>query len=188
MSTVGVSSRRKEGPEKLCGVAKYIDDYKLPGCLYGVTLRSSIPYGQIKNIRFDPKFPWDECVIARAEDIPGRNYVALIEEDQPLLAEKRVMHAMEPILIVGHPVRQSAYQALRHIQVDYDEKRPVLSMEESIDLEQVLYSSDNVFKRCLIEKGDIAAGTSGADFVVEGEYRVPYQEQAYIENNGIAVW
>ncbi len=38
MSTVGVSSRRKEGPEKLCGVAKYIDDYKLPGCLYGVTL------------------------------------------------------------------------------------------------------------------------------------------------------
>ncbi len=188
MSTVGVSSRRKEGPEKLCGVAKYIDDYKFPGCLYGVTLRSSIPYGQIKNIRFDPKFPWDECVIARAEDIPGRNYVALIEEDQPLLAEKRVMHAMEPILIVGHPVRQTAYEALRHIEVDYDEKRPVLSMEQSVDVEQVLYSSDNVFKRSLIEKGDVGAGTAGADFVVEGEYRVPYQEQAYIENNGVAVW
>ena len=60
-----------------------------PDASTGVTLRSSIPYGQIKNIRFDPKFPWDECVIARAEDIPGRNYVALIEEDQPLLAEKR---------------------------------------------------------------------------------------------------
>ena len=188
MSAVGVSSRRKEGPEKLCGVAKYIDDYKLPGCLYGVTLRSSIPYGLITNIRFDPKFPWDECVIARAEDIPGRNYVALIEEDQPLLTKKQVMHAMEPILVVGHPVRQTAYEALRHIEVHYEEKRPVLSMEESIDLEQVLYSSDNVFKRFLIEKGDTGAGTAGADFVVEGVYRVPYQEQAYIENNGVAAW
>ena len=95
---------------------------------------------------------------------------------------------MEPILIVGHPVRQTAYEALRHIEVDYDEKRPVLSMEESIDLEQVLYSSDNVFKRVMIEKGDVGAGTAGAEFVVEGEYRVPYQEQAYIENNGVAVW
>ena len=186
MSTVGTSSRRKEGPEKLCGAAKYIDDYKLPGCLYGVTLRSSIPYGFIKKIRFDPKFPWDECVIARAEDIPGENYVALIEKDQPLLTETRVMHAMEPILIVGHPVRQTAYEALRYIEVDYVEKRPVLTMAESIDLEQILYSSDNVFKRFLIEKGD--AGSVGADFVVEGEYRVPYQEQAYIENNGVAVW
>ncbi len=114
--------------------------------------------------------------------------MALIEEDQPLLTEHRVMHAMEPILIVGHPVRQTAYEALRHIEVDYEEKRPVLSMEESIDLEQVLYSSDNVFKRLLIEKGDIGAGTSAADFLVEGEYRVPYQEQAYIESNGVAVW
>ena len=188
MLAVGVSSRRKEGPEKLCGVAKYIDDYHLPGCLFGVTLRSSIPHGTIKNIRFDPKFPWDDCVIARAADIPGQNYVDLIEHDQPLLAEERILHAMEPILLIGHPVRAIAYQALEHIEVDYQESEPVLSMEDSIALRQVLYRFDNVFKRILIEKGDTGAGMAKSDFIVEGEYRVPYQEQAYIENNGVAAW
>ncbi len=49
MPLVGQSPRRKEGPEKLCGLAQYIDDYDLPGCLYGVTLRSSIPYGTISG-------------------------------------------------------------------------------------------------------------------------------------------
>ena len=27
-----------------------------------------------------------------------------------------------------------------------------------------------------------------ADVIVEGEYRVPHQEQAYIENNGVIAW
>ncbi|HEX9726142.1 MAG TPA: xanthine dehydrogenase family protein molybdopterin-binding subunit [Vicinamibacteria bacterium] len=188
MIAVGVSSHRKEGPEKLCGVAKYIDDYKLPGCLFGVTLRATIPHGTITNIRFDPDFPWHECVIARAEDIPGENVVKLIEEDQPLLTEGRILHAMEPILIVGHPARDTAYQALGHIAIDYQEKTPVLSLEESIALKGVLYAPDNVFKRILIEKGDIGSGLATADAIVEGEYRVPYQEQAYIENNGVAAW
>jgi len=188
MVTVGVSSRRKEGPDKLCGVAKYIDDYKLPGCLFGVTLRSTIPHGTITNLRFDPEFPWHEYVIARAKDIPGRNVVALIKEDQPLLTEKRIMHAMEPILILGHPARDAAYQALDHIEVDYQETAPVLSIEDSIARHEVLYASDNVFKHILIEKGDVEAGIAAADAVVEGEYRVPSQEQAYIENNGVAAW
>ena len=45
MSSVGENSRRKEGPDKLTGVAKYIDDYHLPNCLHGVTLRSTIARG-----------------------------------------------------------------------------------------------------------------------------------------------
>lgn len=188
MIAVGVSSRRKEGPEKLSGVAKYIDDYKLAGCLFGVTLRSTIPHGRITNIRFDPDFPWHEFTVARVRDIPGQNVVALIEDDQPLLTETRVLHAMEPILILGHPVRDMAYQALGRIHVTYDQEPSVLSIEDSLALKEVLYSSDNVFKHIRIEKGDIEAGMEAADLIVEGEYRVPHQEQAYIENNGIAAW
>ena len=66
MSSVGESSRRKEGPEKLTGAAKYIDDYELPGCLHGVTLRSSIARGAIRDIRFDPDFPWEDVVVVTA--------------------------------------------------------------------------------------------------------------------------
>ncbi|MFQ5791037.1 MAG: xanthine dehydrogenase family protein molybdopterin-binding subunit, partial [Acidobacteriota bacterium] len=188
MSAVGVSSRRKEGPEKLCGLAKYIDDYRLPGCLYGATLRSAIPHGVIKAIRFERGFPWDEYVIATARDIPGENYVALIEKDQPLLAEKRIMHCQEPILVVGHSTREKAYQALNHIEIEYEELAPLFDIDEALASKQILYPPDNVFKSFVIEKGNLAAGMAQADFVVEGEYRVPHQEQAYIENNGVAAW
>ncbi|MFH1725716.1 MAG: xanthine dehydrogenase family protein molybdopterin-binding subunit [Elusimicrobiota bacterium] len=188
MPAVGANARRKEGPAKLCGAAKYIDDYDFPGCLHGATFRSSIPYGKIKSVRFDPKFPWREFVTVTAKDIPGKNSILLLEADQPLLAHKRVTHAMEPIALVAHPVRQKAYEALEHIQVDYEEMDPVLSIEESLAKKQVLYGADNVFKRYEIKRGDARKALKAANVVVEGTYRVPHQEQAYIENNGMAAY
>lgn len=188
MPSVGESVRRYEGPEKLCGLAKYIDDYDFPGCLYGATYRSTLAHGLIKNIRFDPDFPWGECVVATAKDIPGKNEVALIENDQPLLADVKVMHPLEPIVLVAHPCRQKAYQALDHIHAEYEELKPVFDIQDSLRAEQVLYAPDNVFKKFLIEKGNVTKGFAEADFIVEGEYRVPHQEQTYIENNGMAAY
>ena len=185
---VGSSPPRREGPDKLCGRARYVDDYPFPGCLHGVTLRSTIPHGRIRRLHFDPAFPWRDFVVATAADIPGHNYVALMENDQPLLASGKVMHAMEAIALVAHPVRQTAYDALAHINVEYEELPAVLTMEESRADKQVLYGTDNVFKRYLIEKGDVEGALARAEVVVEGEYRVPHQEQAYIETNGMAAW
>ena len=108
MPSVSESFLRKEGPEKLTGVAKYIDDYPLPGCLHAVTLHSSIARGVIKKIHFDPAFDWDGVTVVTAKDIPGQNYVYLLEVDQPLLAEHQIRHAQEPILIIGHPDRANA--------------------------------------------------------------------------------
>ena len=33
MRAVGRNATRREGPAKLAGTARYIDDYHLPGCL-----------------------------------------------------------------------------------------------------------------------------------------------------------
>ncbi len=188
MSAIGQNAARREGPQKLCGLARYVDDYVLPGCLHGVTLRSSIPSGTIRAVRFDPAFDWREFVIAMARDIPGRNNVALIEDDQPLLADGRVMHAMEPIALIAHESREQAYAALRHISVEYEPLDPVLSIDESLALKQRLRGDDNIFKDIHISKGDLDAGFAAADLIVEGEYHVPHQEHAYIENNGIAAF
>ena len=185
---VGASVSRTDAPQKLTGAAKYIDDYKLPGCLHGATLRTTIAHGRIKKISFDPAFPWGECCVARAADIPGANNVLFIEADQPLLTEDKVMHPMQPILIVGHPDRAQAYEALGRITVEYEEEEPVLSIEDSLAKKRLLRGEDNVFKKFLIEKGSVDEGFAGADRVVEGEYRVPHQEQAYIENHGMAAW
>ncbi|MBI4676954.1 MAG: xanthine dehydrogenase family protein [Elusimicrobia bacterium] len=185
---VGRSIPRVDADEKLRGAAKYLDDNRLPDCLYGVTVRSTIAYGTVKSIEFDPCCPWKDTVIARAVDIPGENCVAAIEADQPLLAPGRVMHPMEPILLVAHPDRNMVWQAPRHVKITYEEMEPVLSIEDSLSAKQLLRGQDNVFKSYLIEKGDIKKGFAAAEYIVEGEYRTPPQEHAYIEPHAMAAW
>jgi CO/xanthine dehydrogenase Mo-binding subunit len=181
MASVGTSSRRKEGPEKLTGDARYVDDLPLEGALHGVTLRSPVARGVLRGLRFDPSFDWSSVVVATAADIPGENSVLLIEKDQPLLVSGEINHLEEPILVLGATSRARAYEALRRIEVLCEEREPVLSMERAL-------AEGAVFKRFDIVKGDVEAGFRAADVVVEGEYRVPHQEQAYIETNGIAAW
>src|SRR5688572_10491216 len=176
--SVGKNEPRRDGPAKLTGRAKYLDDLDIPGCWHGVTVRSSAPHARIKSISYDPAFPWKECVVVTAADIPGKNVVALIEPDQPLLADGVVRHREEAIVLIAHPDRAAAYEAAKRVKIEYEPLPPVFDMEKS----------DKVFKKFLIERGDLGAGFAAADVVVEGEYRTPSQEQAYIENNAVAAY
>jgi CO/xanthine dehydrogenase Mo-binding subunit len=182
---VGQNVLRKEGFEKLTGAARYVDDFKLDGMLFGKTIRSTIARGRIKRIEFRPTYDWSQIVVADYRDIPGDNYVALIENDQPLLAETDVRHYDEPILLIAAASKSALEAAARHILIEYDELPAVLTIEESLAGPEVIYGSDNVFKRFLIGRGDIDEGFAAADRIVEGEYRVPHQEQLYIEPQGM---
>ncbi|MFN2624424.1 MAG: ATP-binding protein, partial [Chthoniobacterales bacterium] len=53
---------------------------------YGRTIRSTIPCGRIVDVR--PRLPTPGFTIVSSADIPGRNVVALIDDDQPALAER----------------------------------------------------------------------------------------------------
>jgi CO/xanthine dehydrogenase Mo-binding subunit len=188
MASVGSNPPRKEGPQKLCGLARYVDDVSLPGCLHGVTLRSPIAAGRLEAIEFDADFPWDECVTATAADIPGKNVVMLIDDDQPLLVERIIRHHAEPIVLVAHEKRDLAWAALDHVHVRTRQQPAVLTMDDALRAEYIVHAPENCLKTLHIEKGDVEAALRRADFVVEGTYQVPAQEQAYIENNGMAAW
>ena len=182
---VGQNVVRKEGYEKLTGAARYVDDIAFEGMLCGKTIRSRIARGRIKSISFDPAYDWSRVVVADHRDIPGDNYVALIENDQPLLVESDVRHYDEPILLIAAESRNSVEEAARHIRIEYEEMEPVLTIEEALAASNVLYPPDNVFKRFLIGRGDVDEGFARADHIIEGEYRVPHQEQLYIEPQGM---
>jgi CO/xanthine dehydrogenase Mo-binding subunit len=182
---VGQNVLRKEGYEKLTGAARYVDDLTLEGMLFGKTIRSTIARGRIKSIDFDSACDWSQIVVADYRDIPGENYVALIENDQPLLVESEVRHYDEPILLIAAASKSKLEAAARHIHIEYEELPPVLTIEESLAGSEVLYGSDNVFKRFLIGRGDIDEGFAAADRIIEASYRVPHQEQLYIEPQGM---
>jgi CO/xanthine dehydrogenase Mo-binding subunit len=157
----------------------------LPGMLYGATVRSQIPRGVIKKISFDPQFDWSDFVTVTAKDIPGKNCIALIGDDQPCLAEGMVNHPEEPILLLAHANPRLVRKAVDAVLIEYEPLPPVFTIEESERCSHVIWGADNIFKTFLIAKGDLDGIWSKADYIVEGEYFTGAQEQLYIENNGV---
>jgi CO/xanthine dehydrogenase Mo-binding subunit len=182
---VGMPVPRKEGRDKVTGLARYIDDMSLPNMLYGATVRSRVPRGSIRKITFGPGIAWNEYVVVSANDIPGKNCVALIVDDQPCLADGAVNHPEEPILLLAHPNRHLLPKAVEAVTIEYDPQPAVFGLEESERCAEVIWGKDNIFKTYLVEKGDVDSVWAKADYIVEGEYTTGAQEQLYIENNGV---
>ena len=169
---VGSNVRRKDGDAKVTGAAKYIDDLSFPGMLYGATIRSTIPRGTIVSRRLNLPAGF---IAADHGDIPGKNYVALIEPDQPCLAVDDVRHVAEPILLVAHADKSALIEIEKHVTIEYAAATPNYDPE----------AAEICFKNIAIDKGDVALGFRKADSIIEGEYRTGHQEQLYIETNGV---
>src|SRR6266700_346586 len=152
MSLVGKSVPRKEGRKKVTGQALYVDDLTFPEMLHGVTVRSSIPRGRIKSISFDQppataggsdgNIPWDEFTIVTAKDIPGKNYVALILNDQPFLADEITAHAEEAVVLLAHADRYLVEEARRRVRVEVDPLPCVDSLDEALAKKAIVWGDD----------------------------------------------
>src|SRR5258706_285527 len=182
---VGASVPRKEGWDKVTGAARYVDDMVLPGMLYGATVRSTIARGKIRKITFGPDVAWNEYVVVSARDIPGKNCIALILDDQPCLASDSVNHPEEPILLLAHPDRHKLRKAVDAVAIEYEPLPPVHTIEDSERKSTIIWGVDNTFKTFLVEKGDVDSVWKEAAHVVEGKFITGGQEQLYIENNGV---
>ena len=182
---IGRPVQRKEGRAKVTGEAVYVDDLSPLGLLHGVTVRSPVARGRITGIHFDPVIPWNEFVVVTAADIPGVNRVKLIADDQPYLASDVVNHPEEPIALIAHADRARADEARRHVRIDIAPLPPVFTIDASLAGREIIWGTDNVFKRYTVSKGDVEAALSSGALVVEGEYETGAQEQLYIEPNGM---
>lgn len=196
---IGDTPLRAEGPDKVTGAARYLDDLPFPaGGVHGVTVRSPVARGRITKIEFLPGVPWDEIVVVTAADIvelakqaglTGENAIALIEHDQPALADGVVNHPEEAVLLLGHPDKHVAEKARGLVRLHIEPLPPVFDMDESLagpERGQVIWRSDNLFKQFSIEKGELSRGFAEAAVIVEGDYETGAQEQLYIEPNGMA--
>jgi len=181
---IGKPVPRKEGRRKVTGQALYVDDLSFPEMLHGVTVRSPAARGRITNISFGGGIPWDDFVIVTAKDIPGANYVALILNDQPYLADGFVNHPEEPVLLLAHADKYLLEEARRNVRIEIEEQPAVFSLEDSLAKKAIIWGEDNVFKKFLVDKGNVDDAWASADLIVEGEYETGAQEQLYIENNG----
>jgi CO/xanthine dehydrogenase Mo-binding subunit len=168
---------RREGPEKLTGLAKYADDLVFPGAWYGATIRSTEPHARLLAIELDEAFDWSGVVVVTADDIPGENIVSLIDDDQPVLVPLggEIRHQAEPVALIAAADRSTLREARRRVTLRTERLAPVFDP----------LLSDHEFAHYVVERGDAAAAMAGAQIVIEGTYRVGHQEQLYIENQAM---
>ncbi|MBI4237607.1 MAG: xanthine dehydrogenase family protein [Deltaproteobacteria bacterium] len=195
---VGQSVRRVEAEAKVTGAAQYIDDLTFPEMLFGVTVRSAVARGTIRAIEFADGIPWAELTIVTAKQIPGKNRVALIADDQPMLADGSVNHAEEPVVLLAHHDRALLEAARRAVHITIDPLPAMFDLDTADAQQTIVWGTDNILKSYRMDAGDIDAAWATAAHVIEGEYRTGAQEHMYIEpqgviaiadpNSGVTVW
>jgi CO/xanthine dehydrogenase Mo-binding subunit len=180
--------KRLEGLAKLTGAERYIDDVPIPGCLWGMTVRSPAPRGRIREIRFGKSTDWSRFTVLDHRDIPGPNETYLIENDQPVLAGEYTRHIHEAVALIAGPDREAVRRAVADVKVIVDADEPYLDYRTPPRPEQAQRDPGNLLKHLHIEKGEVEAALASAAHIVEGTYETGAQEHVYIENQGMAAW
>src|SRR5439155_1323518 len=163
---------------KLTGRERYVDDLPLQDFLWGMTVRSPAPRGRVTAIRSGEDVDWAQFVVVDHRDVPGPNVVALIEQDQPVLAAGYVRHVHEPVLLLAHPSPEAVRRAVRSVEVVVAPEPPALDFRAAPSPSQIQYGTDNVLKHLQIVKGDVERALAHAAVVVSGTYETGAQEHA----------
>lgn len=182
---ISVPVAKVDSREKSAGEAVFISDLKLDGMLYAKTLRSDRPRARINKIEI-PDLPEGYFIVDR-NDVPGKNRVKMIIDDQPFFAEERVNYIGEPILLVVGPDKQRIMEILAAIRVDYEDITPILTIEEAeAGQAEPLFGDKNYFVAYRHDHGDVELAFRQAKRIDEAEYETGYQEQLYMEPQGVA--
>ncbi len=185
---VGESVVRPDGIPKVTGEFIYSSDLWAEGMLWGATLRSPHPRANIWSIDTSTaeSMPGVHAVLTH-EDVPGRKVYGLEVPDQPVLAWEDVRYQGEAVALVAADHPETARRAVEKIAVDYDVLEPVTDSEEAMsESAPMLHPSGNLLRHVRIKHGDVEAAK--ADVVVEGEYEIGMQDQAFLgPESGLAV-
>ncbi|MEA1953573.1 MAG: xanthine dehydrogenase family protein molybdopterin-binding subunit [Campylobacterota bacterium] len=182
MNFVAQNIVRVDAPAKADGTLKYTNDLDFDG-LYGAIVRSTIAHGNILSISFNKRFDFSDFIIIDYHDITGRNANVILTDDQPFLAQKRVMFIGEPILLLAYQSQKMLKEAIKHIDIEYEPLEPVFTMQESLDCKNIIYSDDNIFKTIQTVKGTEPEYQSLKS--LEKSYTTPHQEQLYMETQSM---
>ena len=209
---IGTRPIRPEGLEKVTGQAIYGGDVKLPGMVFGAVLRSPHAHARIKRVDTSAAEPMPGVLaVLTGADMPEveSKLVDMMEDLSDLrFASERIM-AHTRVMFKGHPVAavaaldsNTAIEAVRKIEVEYEVLTPVLDVDDAMAPDATILNEElvgnhlsemvphtNIAKHMRHEHGDVEAGFAASSTVIEHEYAVDSVHQGYIEpHNATAHW
>jgi len=192
MKNVGSSATRIDALGKVTGETLYPGDINLPNQASMKVLFAHRPHAIIRSIN-TTKAEAMEGVIAvfTAIDVPVNEY-GLIMPDQPVLCgpggdkpfTDRVRFIGDQVALVVAETEAIASRARDLIEVVYEDLPVVNDVEAAMQAGATLLHPEresNVFCHYRILRGDIDAAFAQADVIIDGEYRTPAQEHAYLQ-------
>ncbi len=173
MKEISKSVIKKDHQPKIDGSALYVGDYPQEGMLYGRIVRS--PYARARVVQIKPYALPEGYFTVDHRDVPGINEVHIVKDDTPVYAEEIVEYIGDPVLMVVGPDEQVVLRIASEIEVVYEQLPAVLNVRDS----------ETAFFDYNFGKGDPDTAFAEADKIYEEEFETGYQEQAYLEPQGM---
>ncbi|MBW2676419.1 MAG: xanthine dehydrogenase family protein molybdopterin-binding subunit, partial [Deltaproteobacteria bacterium] len=190
---IGKSIPRTYETDKVTGRAVYIDDFKLPGMLYGKILYSSYAHARIKRIDTTraKKLPGVRAVLT-GYDIPDVR-VGFIK-DQTVLKKDVVRQFRDEVAAVAATSPEIAREALDLIEVEYEELPGLFDPYEAMQAGASLIHEVDARGRPLrtnilplpwrFSAGDIEKGRSQSAYTVKDRVATTWVNQCCMGTSG----
>ena len=162
------------------GESVYLDDIPvIAGTLYGACFDSPAAHGILKSLDLSEAEKSEGVVrVFTHKDIPGRNQIGGIIEDEPLLAEHEVHFCGMPVAFVVAVSDEAARLAVKKIKVQIEPLHVITDPREAKEKNELIIPP-RTFKL-----GDAASAFTKCEYVFEGRADSNGQEHLYIETQG----
>lgn len=162
------------------GESIYVDDIpEISGTLYGACFDSPLAHGTITKLDLSGALNSEGVIrIFTFKDIPGKNQIGGIVEDEELLAESKVHFCGMPIAFVVAVSEEAARLAAKKIKAVID-PLPVITDPRVAKEKKEFIVPPRTFKL-----GDTVSAFAGCAYVFEGRADSNGQEHLYIETQG----
>ena len=192
-NTIGKSLPRVDARGKVTGETLYSGDLSMPDMLHMKILFSDRPHARVLSIDTSQAEAAPGVVaVYTARDIPVNEY-GLQWQDQPVLCGPGsskpgtdvVRFVGDQVAAVVAQTEAEAAAAVKLIRVEYQDlplvSDPVEAMKPDSPRVHEHIGDSNICVHYKIRKGNVEEGFAQADVIVEGEYRTPVQEHAYLQ-------
>jgi len=174
---IGTRAAKVDGLAKSMGQEIYADDIDLPRMLYGKMLGATVPHARILSIDISraEALPGVKAIVTGIE-MPVKYGILPVSEDEYPLEIDRVRFVGDPVAAVAAVDEATAEEAVRLIEVEYEELPGVFGIEEGLRPVEAKHRiheyglRDNVHKQVHLHFGDVDEALESAASVHEGVY------------------
>ncbi len=187
-SIIGKKIQRVDAFQKVTGQAKFVADFEMKGMLYGALVLSKHARARVKKIDVSKaKALRGVRAVLTYRDIPGENQLGEVVADMPCLIPEgeEVRYRGDVVALVAADTLKIAKNAAELVEVEYEKLTPVLTIEDALKNENMVHQGGNILTAKRIRKGDVQAGFVDSDVIFEDDFYAHYQEQAYLEPQGV---